>query len=129
MAAPGTAVGIFRLLASLGAVVALGVLSRLFSIGYALYDKSLGDVLYAVAAYFALSLLYRLRPGAAAPLALVACLAVECFKLTGLPARWSNLSAVRWLLGTSFAWHNLVCYAAGVALAAVVDALLLRRRC
>ena len=71
---------------------------------------------------------YRLPAGAAAPPAAAFCLAVECFKLTGLPARCSNVAAVRWLLGTSFSWHNLGCYAVGVALAAAVDVLLLRRR-
>jgi hypothetical protein len=49
-----------RLLLALIAVVALGLFSRLRPIGWSLYDKSLGDILYAVAAYLALALLlYR----------------------------------------------------------------------
>ena len=121
---PGAVV---RLISALAVVIAVGVLSRLYPLGYFLFDKSLGDVLYAAAAYLALALaLYRFRPAAVAPTALAACVAVECFKLTGLPARYARLAAVRWLLGTSFAWHNLACYAAGVAAVAALDALLLR---
>jgi hypothetical protein len=37
-------------------VLALGLASRLAPIGWPLYDHSLGDVLYAVAAYLALAL-------------------------------------------------------------------------
>ena len=80
-----------------------------------------------MAAYLALAvILHRFRPVVVAPWALAACLTVECFKLTGLPARDAQLAAVRWLLGTSFAWHNLACYAVGVAIIAVFDVLLLR---
>ncbi len=67
-----------RCLAALAVVVALGVVSRVAPLGWWLYDKSLGDVLYAAAAYLGLALLFpRWR---VAPLAAVAsawCLAVE----------------------------------------------------
>jgi hypothetical protein len=117
-----------RLLAALAVTVALGLLSRLRPVGWSVYDKSLGDVLYAVAAYLALALvLLRKPPALVAPLALAACLAVEALKLTGLPARHADLAAVRWLLGTIPSWHNVVCYALGVAVSAALDVLLLRR--
>ena len=115
---------LFGLFLALAGTVALGVASRLHPFGFFLYDKSLGDVLYAVAAYLALALLlYRTRPAVAAMAALAACIAVECFKLTGLPARYGNVAAVRWLLGTSFAWHNLACYVVGVAVVTLAYAL------
>ncbi len=83
-------------------------------------------MLYAVAAYLALALLLSARsPALVAPLALGWCLAVELFKITGVPARWAHLGVVRWLLGTTFSWHNVVCYVAGVALVALADVLLL----
>ena len=45
-----------RLLAALGVTVALGLLSRLRPLGWFVYDKSLGDALYAIAAYLVLAL-------------------------------------------------------------------------
>jgi hypothetical protein len=73
-----------RVLAALVVTVALGLLSRLCP-GY---DKSLGDALYAVAAYLALALaLPRRHPLLVAGLALALCLAVELFQATGIPAR------------------------------------------
>jgi len=115
-----------RLLAALALTVLLGVLSRLYPVGWWPYDKSLGDALYAVAAYLALALLLRGPPGLVGALALAWCLAVECFKLTGVPARHADLAVVRWLLGTTFSWHNLVCYGGGLSLVALADVLLLR---
>ena len=116
-----------RLLAALTLTVALGVLSRLHPIGWSWYDKSLGDALYAVAAYLGLAvLIYRQSSSTVALLALGRCLAVECFKLTGVTVRHADLGIVRWVLGTTFAWHNLACYAIGVVVIAVIDVVLLR---
>ena len=116
-----------RLLATLAFTIALGVFSRLYSIGWPLYDKSLGDALYAVAAYLVLAVLFfRRSPSFVALLALGWCVSVESFKLTGVPARHANLGIVRWVLGTTFAWHNLACYAVGVVVIAVIDVVLMR---
>jgi hypothetical protein len=102
--------------------VALGLLSRLRHVGWPPWDKSLGDALYAVVAYLALSLLAPRWPLLRrAGLALAWCLAVEAFQATGLPARHDHLLAVRWLLGTTFAWHDVACYVIGIALAAAAD--------
>jgi hypothetical protein len=117
-----------RLLLALALTIALGLLSRLRPIGWPLYDHSLGDVLYAVAAYIALALvLPRLRPWHVAPLALVLCWAIEAFQATGVPARYAHIALVRWLIGTTFSWHDMVCYAIGVGLIAFLDVGLLRR--
>ncbi len=116
-----------RLLLALGLTVALGLLSRLRPLGWALWDKSLGDVLYAVAAYLALALLLsRRRPVVVAPLAVAACLAVEGMQATGLPARYADAGVVRCLLGTTFAWHDVGCYLVGVTAIFGVDVLQLR---
>jgi len=116
-----------RVLAALAVTIALGLLSRLRPIGWSVYDKSLGDVLYAVAIYLVLALLWLGRPWAfVASATLAICLAVELFKLTGIPEQYANLAAVRWTLGTIFSWHNLACYVIGVALAAALDVSLLR---
>ena len=117
-----------RLLLALAAAVALGVLSRACPIGWPVYDKSLGDVLYAVAAYLALALaLPQKSTRLVAAAALVWCLAVETFQATGIPARYAHIPGVRWVLGTTFAWHDIVCYVVGVAVITVLDVKLLRR--
>ncbi len=51
-----------RLLTALAVTVVLGILSRSRPIGWYPYDKSLGDLLYAVAAYLVLALLLPRRP-------------------------------------------------------------------
>lgn len=99
--------------------IAIGLASRKLPLGVAVWDKSLGDVLYAVAMT---ALLAVLRPGMRAfrtgALAFAACLAIELFQLTGLPARAPSL--LRFVLGTTFAWHDVGCYALGAAVVSVV---------
>jgi hypothetical protein len=120
-----------RTVAALGLTVALGLLSRLRPVGWPLYDKSLGDVLYAVAVYCVLALfLPRWRRAGSWRLAVVAlavCLAIEFFQATGLPAQWARaFPPVRWVLGTTFAWHDVACYAVGIACAFGVHRLCAR---
>lgn len=116
-----------RTLIALLVTVALGIASRRWPIGLWLYDKSLGDVLYAVAAYLGLAIVLPRRPALVAGLALGWCLAVEAFQATGVPARYAHLGVVRWLIGTDFAWHDVACYFVGVAAVLVLDVLVLRR--
>ena len=117
-----------RLVLALVATIALGLFSRLYPIGWPPYDKSLGDVLYAVAAYLALALVFFRRSLAlVAALALVACEAIEFFQATGIPEhlarQWRPFG---WLLGTTFAWHDVACYVVGVVFVMVFDVTLLR---
>jgi hypothetical protein len=114
---------------ALAVTIALGLLSRLHPIGWPLYDKSLGDVLYAVAAYLGLSLvLFRQSPALVSPLALAWCLGVEFFQATGIPAQYAANPLVRWLIGTTFAWHDIACYVIGVAVITLIDVTLLRTK-
>jgi hypothetical protein len=118
-----------RLLIALMVTIVLGLLSRLHPLGWPWYDKSLGDVLYAAAVYLLLALLlYRRRSLLVASLALCLCLAIESFQATGLPAQYANVLVVRWLLGTTFSWHDVGCYVLGVVAIASLDALFLRPR-
>jgi heme/copper-type cytochrome/quinol oxidase subunit 1 len=113
----------------LAAVIALGVASRAAPLGWLVYDKSLGDVLYAVAAYYALAVLMpRLPVVTVAALATAACFVVEFLQLTEVNQRLLTVPVLRWFLGTTFLWHDLVCYLAGVAVAACLDARCLPRR-
>ena len=88
--------------AALAAVVALGILSRAVPLGWFLYDKSLGDVLYAMAAYFGIALLLpRVLAGYVAVLGAGACLAVEFLQLTEINTRLLHVPVLRWFLGTT----------------------------
>src|SRR5215218_1167207 len=111
-----------RLLLALAVTVFLGLASRLHPMGWLLYDRVLGEVLYAVAAYLVLAmLLVRRPPWLIAGVAFGCCLAVELFKLTGIPAEYQHVFLVRWFLGMTFAWVNLGYYFIGVVLTAFAD--------
>jgi hypothetical protein len=104
------------------------VTSRAAPLGWPPYDKSLGDVLYATAAYLALALLFPRGPvWLIALVGAAACLAVECLKLSEVNARLLTVPVLRWFLGTTFSWHDICCYLLGVAAAVGLDLLLLRR--
>ena len=111
-----------RLLLALAATVVLGLASRLYPVGWFLYDRVLGEVLYAVAAYLVLAmLLVRKPPFFIAVIAFVCCLVVEVFKLTGIPAEHQHVLLVRWFLGMTFSAVNLGYYLIGVVLIAFAD--------
>src|SRR3954464_14636073 len=104
----GDGTPMLRLLLALAVTVALGLASRLYPVGWFLYDRVLGEVLYAVAAYLVLALLFfRTPPLFLAVLAFASCLAVELFKLTGIPAEHQHVFLVRWFLGMIFSWVNV----------------------
>jgi hypothetical protein len=111
-----------RLLLVMAVTVVLGLASRLHPIGWFLWDRVLGEVLYAVAAYLAWAMLLRRTPPSfIATLAFASCLAVELFKLTGIPAENQHVFLVRWFLGMSFSAVNLGYYLIGVVLIASAD--------
>ena len=111
-----------RLLLALAVTVVLGLASRLYPVGWFLWDRVLGEVLYAAAAYLALAVFhFRKPPLFVAVLAFACCLAVELFKLTGIPAEYQRLLFVRWFLGMTFSWLNLGYYLLGVLLIAFAD--------
>ena len=89
-----------------------------------------GDVLYAVATYLLVALvLARSRPVVVGALALAWCWAVEALQATGLAAAVNDeVPPAAWLLGSTFAVRDLVCYAAGVAVACGVDVVVATRR-
>jgi len=111
-----------RLLLALAVTVALGLASRLYPTGWFLWDRVLGEVLYAVAAYLVWAMfLFRKPPWLIAVIAFGCCLAVELFKLTGIPAENQNVFFVRWFLGMTFDAVNLIYYFTGAVLIAFAD--------
>lgn len=108
--------------------VVLGLASRkLPPTGFFLWDKSFGDADYAVMfGFLVLALRPRSTPVQAGLAGFGICFALELFQLTGLPLRTPQ--PLRFLLGTSFAWHDVACYAVGGAAVAAMAALYTRFR-
>jgi len=108
-------------------IVVAGVASRLFHSGIALIDHDLGEALYAALAYVLLGIVWpQLMPVYKALITLAAMVAIEAFQLTGVPARFAasensvlNLLAV--VLGTTWNWRDLLGYAVGIAVVALLD--------
>jgi hypothetical protein len=101
----------------LAAIVLAGLLSRIAHTGYRVFDKYLGDALYAAMVYTLLRLTGRIAR--VALWAAVAMLAIELFQLTGIPAEMlrSESFIVRVcarLLGTGFSVLDLLAYAVGI---------------
>lgn len=100
------------------AIVAIGILSRIVSTGFVVFDKYLGDALYAAMVYVILRLFAA--PAPAALYASLAMTAIELFQLTLIPARmlasehWITRICAR-LLGTQFSCIDLLAYAVGIA--------------
>lgn len=110
-----------RYLFWLGLTVALGLVSRKLPLGFYAWDKALGDALYAAMVYLGWALLAPgTRKDRRALGALGLCAAVELFQLTGLPMQVAH-TPLRWVLGTTFAWEDLVYYALGTAGISLLD--------
>jgi hypothetical protein len=98
-------------IATVVVVIALGLASRRWPQGWRLWDKYLGDALYAVMIYAMVRLVVNWPARQLAMASMVVMTAIEAFQLTGVPARlglWGRL------LGTTFAWADLAAYAVGI---------------
>ena len=108
-------------------IVIAGVASRVFHSGIALIDKDLGDALYAALAYVLLGIVWpQLMPARKALITAIAMFLIEAFQLTGVPARFAAsgngvLKLLAIVLGTTWSWRDLLGYAVGIALVAVLD--------
>ena len=108
----------------LAAIVSVGLLSRVAHTGFPLFDKYLGDSLYAAMVY----VLFRLtgRIARVTVWAAVAMTAIEFFQLTRVPAgmlrsRYLGIRACARLLGTEFSVLDLLAYAVGIGCIAAID--------
>lgn len=103
----------------LGAI-ALGLFSRKLPLGFFLWDKSLGDALYAVMIFGLVAIVRpQARPRWMGVIAFVICFALELFQLTGIPKTLPRF--LRTAIGDTFAWHDVVCYAAGAIVAVLIS--------
>lgn len=103
----------------------MGILSRTVHTGLLIFDKYLGDALYAAMVYAILRLLWR-PPVVAAVSTAVIMTAIELFQLTMIPAHLltSEHLIVRIcarLMGTEFSFLDLLAYGVGIGCSYLVD--------
>ena len=108
----------------LAVVVSAGLLSRLAHTGFRLFDKYLGDALYAAMVY----VLFRLtgRITRVTVWSAVAMTTIEFFQLTRVPSgmlrsAYPVVRACARLLGTEFSVLDLLAYAVGIGCLAAID--------
>ena len=105
-------------------IIAAGLLSRIVHTGFAVFDKYLGDALYAMMVYGILRLLSRATVSAVC--AMVAMTAIESFQLTMIPAHmlasehWMTRICAR-LMGVEFSFLDLLAYGVGIGCIYLVD--------
>lgn len=105
-------------------IIAVGILSRVVHTGLIVFDKYLGDALYAAMVYAALRLLWR--PAAVAVSTMAVMTVIELFQLTMIPAHMlgSDYLMVRIcarLLGTEFSFLDLLAYGVGIGCLYLAD--------
>ena len=105
-------------------IIVTGLLSRVVHTGFAVFDKYLGDALYAAMVYGILRLL--LRAAASAVCAMVVMTAVELFQLTMIPAHMLASEHLMTricarLIGVEFSFLDLLAYGVGIACIYLVD--------
>ena len=104
-----------------------GILSRIFHSGILVFDKYLGDSLYAVMFYLLLSIVWV--RGNPLPKAFVTgglMMAIELFQLTLIPLHFrlsdsSILKFVSIVLGTEFGWFDIIAYLSGILVIYIFD--------
>jgi hypothetical protein len=100
-------------------IIALGLLSRIFPLGHPLWDKYLGDALYAAMVYALLRLFTKANPASLLVTSSAVMLVIEAFQLTAIPSSMlaspqiETQIAAR-LLGTQFSFFDLLAYATGI---------------
>jgi hypothetical protein len=111
----------------LAGIIGAGILSRLVHTGFLLFDKYLGDALYAAMIYVILRLFWGGAAWAVALAAMAVNTAIELFQLTKIPAHLlvNQHLLVRIcarLMGTSFSFLDLFTYVVGIACIYLADA-------
>jgi hypothetical protein len=121
-----------RRFALLLVTIAAGIVLRRYGPEHALspyWVRAGAAALWAASTYFVIAVLLRARPYKQILLvAALVCIAIEFSKLSHTPAldifRLTPVGA--WVLGRLFAWTNFLAYAAGLAIAFGLDAMVAR---
>ncbi len=105
-------------------IIAVGILSRVVHTGVVIFDKYLGDALYAMMIYGILRLFWAAPKSAAYAMAIMT--TIELFQLTMIPAHlltsehWITRMCAR-LMGTDFSFLDLLTYAVGIGCIYLID--------
>lgn len=107
-------------------IVLLGILSRQFSF----IPLCIGDILYAMMAYFGLRFLNtKNRLIATAITSLLYCYSIELLQL--YRAQWiitiRNTPLGHYILGQGFSWEDVLAYSFGIGIAVLLDAFLITK--
>jgi hypothetical protein len=111
----------------LAGIIAVGILSRVVHTGLLVFDKYLGDALYAAMVYAILRLFWRAQARARLAVSTMAIMTlIELFQLTMIPAHLlaNGHMMVRIcarLIGTEFSFLDLLTYAVGIACIYLAD--------
>jgi len=105
-------------------IIAMGIFSRVVQTGFAVFDKYLGDALYAAMVYGILRLFSR--PAASAVGAMLVMTGIELFQLTMIPAHMLASEHLMTricarLLGVEFSFVDLLAYGVGIGCIYLVD--------
>lgn len=108
----------------LAAVIAAGILSRMVHTGSVLFDKYLGDALYAAMIYVIVRRWGTAR--AAALRAITVMIGIELFQLTMIAARMLEsehliVRIIARLMGTHFSFLDLLAYVLAISCMYVAD--------
>lgn len=108
----------------LAGIIATGILSRVIHSGLVVFDKYLGDALYATMVYTILRLLWR-SASVALPAAVVMT-GIELFQLTMIPAHMLGsehliIRICARLIGTEFSFLDLLAYGVGIGCVYLAD--------
>lgn len=115
-------------------MIALGVISRILRFENAIFDKYLGDALYAILFYLLISMLVsELRAIRKATIVFMLMMTLELFQLTRIPMALSQNENVlariaAMLLGTVFSWLDILAYLVGIVIVASVDMIKSKNR-
>jgi hypothetical protein len=108
-------------------IIAVGILSRVVHTGLLVFDKYLGDALYAAMVYAILRLFWRAAARARLAVSAMAIMTViELFQLTMIPAHLLANEHVMVricarLMGTEFSFPDLLTYAVGLVCMYLTD--------
>ena len=114
--------------------IVIGIVSRVVQTEILIFDKYLGDALYAVLIYLIFRITFPRHPILNhAIIAIVLAIAIELFQITGVPTsmRASDNPALKLasvVLGTKFAILDIVAYAIGVLIAWRTDVWSIKNR-
>ena len=105
-------------------IIAMGIVSRIVHTGLAIFDKYLGDALYATMVYGILRLLSRTAASAVG--AMLVMTSIELFQLTMIPAHMLSSEHLMMricarLMGVEFSFLDLLAYGVGIGCIYLVD--------